>query len=406
MTNDFQLVPATAAEQLEEARTLFREYAASLGFGLDFQGFEQELAGLPGDYAAPQGCLLLAWDGEHYAGCVALHPLAGYTCEMKRLYVRPAYRGRHLGRTLADAVIAAARRIGYTRMKLDTVPALHEAIALYRSIGFRPCAPYRHNPIEGAIYMELDLSPAHVFKVSGTDLDDPAFSRQFAAGIAAVLKTGTRPLIVHGGGKELTALLKAFQLESRFVDGLRVTDAPTRDAALMTLSGLANKRLVAALLAHGVDALGVSGVDAGLVRVEKVNDALQFVGKPVGVRAALLRAWLEHGIVPVIAPMSIGVDGDIYNVNADHVAGAVAAAMDAAMLTFITNVPGVLDQQQSLIPNLSAPAAEALIRDGTVSGGMIPKVRTALEALDSGVRRVRITNLAGVDTAGGTTFTS
>jgi acetylglutamate kinase len=173
----------------------------------------------------------------------------------------------------------------------------------------------------------------------------------------------------------------------------------------MTLSGLANKRLVAALLATGVDALGISGVDAGLVRVEKVSEALQFVGKPVQVRAAVINEWLANGMVPVIAPMSLGVDGDIYNVNADHVAGAIAAAVDADMLTFITNVPAVLNRTQSPISNLSPAQAEALIAEGTISDGMIPKVRTALEVLESGVKRVRITNLEGVSAGSGTTFT-
>jgi acetylglutamate kinase len=417
-----RLTHATTDEQLAQAKQLFREYAASLGFDLDFQDFEQELAHLPGDYAPPQGCLLLASDGVQVAGCVALHPLEqgpleGQVCEMKRLYVRPVFRGHGLGRMLAHAVINQARQIGYTCMKLDTVPVLREAITLYRSLGFKPCAPYYHNPIEGAMFMELDLSSVsvgpgapvaptvHVFKVSGADLDDPAFSGQFAAGIAGVIGTGVRPVIVHGGGKELTALLKAFRVESRFVEGLRVTDTPTRDAALMTLSGLANKRLVAALLATGVDALGISGVDAGLVRVEKVSEALQFVGKPVQVRAAVINQWLANGMVPVIAPMSVGVDGDIYNVNADHVAGAIAAAVDADMLTFITNVPAVLDRTQSPISNLSPAQAEALISEGTISDGMIPKVRTALEALESGVKRVRITNLEGVNAGSGTTFT-
>ena len=252
--------------------------------------------------------------------------------------------------------------------------------------------------------MELDLAPVQVFKVSGTDLDDPAFSQRFAACIAGVVKSGARPIVVHGGGKELTALLKAFQIESRFIDGLRVTDARTRDAALMSLSGLTNKRLVAALLSAGVDALGVSGLDAGLVRVAKVDDALQYVGKPVNMRAALINAWIAEGLTPVISPMSIGNDGEIYNVNADHVAGAIAAGIDAAMLTFITNVPAVLGKDGSPIANLSALETQELLADGTISGGMIPKVNTALEALTSGVKHVRITNLEGVGAGTGTTF--
>jgi acetylglutamate kinase len=405
-----ELIEVTGGETLELVKQLFTEYVNWLGVDLAFQGFAEELAGLPGDYAPPRGRLLLVLVDGKPAGCVALHELAPGVCEMKRMFVRTEFRGQGLGRLLAHAVVDVARRVGYTRMRLDTLSRLREAISLYQSLGFRLCAPYYHNPLEGVIYMELNLQPgassAYVFKVSGTDLDDPAFSRRFAAGIAGAARAGLRPVVVHGGGKELTALLAAFKIESRFVDGLRVTDERTRDMALMTLSGLANKRLVAALLAEGADALGVSGVDAGLVRVEKVDAALQFVGKPAQVRAALLREWLAAGLVPVIAPMSVGLDGEIYNVYADHVAGAVAAALDAAMLTFVTNVPAVLDAHKMPIATLTAAQTEALIADGTVNGGMIPKVRTALEALQAGVRHVRITNLDGVAANTGTTFTA
>jgi acetylglutamate kinase len=245
-----------------------------------------------------------------------------------------------------------------------------------------------------------------VVKVSGSDLDDPAFSSRFAIAIAGLARSGRPPIVVHGGGKELTELLKSMDVPTRFVDGLRVTDARTRDAALMVLSGLANKRLVAAVLAQGVDAIGLSGLDAGLIRVERLHPELEFVGRPVSVRSDVLVAWIGQGIVPVISPMSIGADGEIYNVNADHVAGAIATATDAAMLTFVTNVLGVLDQGKTLIPELTAEQTEALIADGTVFGGMIPKVRSALEALDAGVRRVRITNLDGLAGIGGTVFRS
>jgi acetylglutamate kinase len=402
------IVPITTPEQLAQVKQLFIEYAAWLGVDLCFQGFQAELDSLPGDYAPPRGCLLLALADGQPVGCAALHPLEGTGAEIKRVYVSPAYRGHKLGRRLTERIISEARRVGYTHLKLDTLARLHEANRLYDSLGFKPCAPYYHNPLEGVVYKELELHPVNVFKVSGTDLDDPAFSQRFAQTIAAVAATGARPVVVHGGGKELTALLNALQIESRFVDGLRVTDARTRDAALMTLSGLANKRLVAALLAQGVDALGVSGVDAGLVRVQPLDAALQFVGKPVQVRADLLQQWTQQGLLPVIAPMSVGqgTDNDIYNVNADHVAGAIAAALDAALLTFVTNVSAVLDAHKAPIANLTAAQTEALIQSGVIAGGMIPKVRTALEALSSGVRHVRITNLDGIQSGSGTTFTA
>jgi ribosomal protein S18 acetylase RimI-like enzyme len=144
-------------ESLEGARTLFREYAVSLGIDLSFQGFEAELAALPGDYAPPRGCLLLAEQDGALAGCVALRPLAPEVCEMKRLYVRPAFRRHGAGRALVEAVIAEARRLGYRAMRLDTLPLMVEAQALYRARGFREIAPYRANPVAGACFMQLDL---------------------------------------------------------------------------------------------------------------------------------------------------------------------------------------------------------------------------------------------------------
>lgn len=245
-----------------------------------------------------------------------------------------------------------------------------------------------------------------VLKVSGSDLDDAAFSARLAGLLAREARAGAQPVLVHGGGREITELLGALKIESRFQDGLRVTDGPTRDVALMVLSGLANKRMVAHMLAAGAQALGLSGVDGALLQVQPVDPALGFVGKPVAVNVKLLRMLLMRGITPVVNPMSIGVaaagDYAIYNVNADHAAGAIAAALDASLLTFITNVPGVLDGAKVLIPQLTAARAEALIAEGVINSGMIPKVRTCLEALAAGVKQVRITNLDGVRDGSGT----
>jgi putative acetyltransferase len=143
---------------MAQARELFLEYAQSLGFSLCFQSFDKELAGLPGDYAPPDGRLLLAECGDHLAGCVALHKLESEICEMKRLYLRAQFRGKGMGRALAEAVIAEARGIGYRKIRLDTIePVMKDAVALYRRLGFREIEPYRPNPVEGAMYMQLEL---------------------------------------------------------------------------------------------------------------------------------------------------------------------------------------------------------------------------------------------------------
>ncbi len=148
---------AASKDDWVEARRLFEEYAASLDFDLSFQDFDREVASLPGDYAPPRGAILLAEDDSGVAGCVALRPLADGTCEMKRLYVRPAQRGSGLGKLLAEAVLAEARVRGYRSMRLDTVPGMEAAMALYRSLGFREIGPYRANPIPGALFMEREL---------------------------------------------------------------------------------------------------------------------------------------------------------------------------------------------------------------------------------------------------------
>ncbi|HME36641.1 MAG TPA: GNAT family N-acetyltransferase [Candidatus Sulfotelmatobacter sp.] len=154
----FLLAQAETPAQIAQARELFLEYAQSLGFSLCFQNFDKELADLPGDYAPPQGRLLLADFEGQLAGCVALHPLDPEICEMKRLYLRPHFRGKGLGRVLADHIIAEARQIGYLRMRLDTVePAMKDAVAMYRKLGFKEIAPYCSNPIAGALYMEFRL---------------------------------------------------------------------------------------------------------------------------------------------------------------------------------------------------------------------------------------------------------
>ena len=158
VAKSFSFAQAETPKQIAQARELFLEYAQSLGFSLCFQNFDKELAKLPGDYAPPEGRLLLAEYEGQLAACVALHKLEDDICEMKRLYLRPQFRGKGLGRILADRIIAEARQIGYRRMRLDTVePVMKDAVAMYRRIGFKEIAPYCKNPIAGALYMELLL---------------------------------------------------------------------------------------------------------------------------------------------------------------------------------------------------------------------------------------------------------
>jgi len=158
VADDLKITQAQSPAQISQARELFLEYAQSLGFSLCFQNFDQELAALPGDYAPPEGRLLLAEHNGQLAGCVALHKAQPQICEMKRLYLRPQFRGAGRGRALAEAAIAEARKIGYSRMRLDTVePVMQNAVALYRRLGFREIAAYRANPMAGALYMELAL---------------------------------------------------------------------------------------------------------------------------------------------------------------------------------------------------------------------------------------------------------
>jgi putative acetyltransferase len=158
VVTNLAVAQAESPTQLAEARELFLEYSQSLGFSLCFQNFEKELAGLPGDYAPPEGRLLLAAYQGQLAGCVALHKLEAEICEMKRLYLRPQFRGKGLGRAMTNRIIAEARQIGYRRMRLDTVePVMPDAVAMYRKIGFKEVEPYCSNPISGALYMELQL---------------------------------------------------------------------------------------------------------------------------------------------------------------------------------------------------------------------------------------------------------
>lgn len=243
-----------------------------------------------------------------------------------------------------------------------------------------------------------------VLKIGGNEIDDPNFSGEFACAVAALEES---PVVVHGGGKEIADLQLRLGLTPRFIEGLRVTDQASLAVAEMVLSGRVNKRIVAALLQAGADAVGLSGVDFGLVRVEKMHHPagdLGRVGRVVSVRGDVLRDFVGRHIIPVISPISLGPAGS-YNVNADSVACAVASALNADAVVFVTNVAGVI-RDDRIIPSLTAREAEALIKSQVIRGGMIPKVRAALEAIANGACASRITNLEGLTTRSGTLFVS
>ena len=248
-----------------------------------------------------------------------------------------------------------------------------------------------------------------VIKIGGNEMNTPGFLEALARQVADLTAgTGEPLVIVHGGGQEIATLQSRLGIEPVKVDGLRVTDAESLAVAQMVLSGHTNKAIVRAFLAEGLDAVGFSGVDGGLLRCRKKQHPtadLGLVGEIVSVRTDFLNHFAAQGIIPVISPISLSEDGQTYNVNADEAAGAIAGAMAATTLDFVSNVPGVL-HAGSVLERLTPADADRLIAEGIVNGGMIPKVRTALDALARGVSRVRIVNLAGLSNDGGTVFES
>jgi len=248
-----------------------------------------------------------------------------------------------------------------------------------------------------------------IIKIGGNEMNTPGFLEALARQIARLSAETAEPLIiVHGGGQEIAALQSRLGIEPIKVDGLRVTNAESLAVAQMVLSGHTNKAIVKAFLTAGLDAAGFSGIDGGLLRCRKKQHPtvdLGLVGEITSVRASFLTALTTQGIIPVISPISLGEDNQTYNVNADEAAGAIAQALSARVLDFVSNVPGVL-QGDHLLPRLTQARAEALIAGDVITGGMIPKMRTALDALGRGVGQVRIVNLDGLGTGGGTVFVS
>jgi acetylglutamate kinase len=249
------------------------------------------------------------------------------------------------------------------------------------------------------------MKPLILLKVGGAELADGPVLDHLADAVAGLLAE-YRLVVVHGGGKEITELQAKLGVAPRYVEGLRVTDDDSLRIAEMALSGTVNKRFVARLVGRGVRALGLSGVDAGLLTACKLCHPagdLGRVGQITCVDATVLHDLLGAGFMPLISPISLGDDGRAFNVNADHAALAIAGALGVEEMVFLTDVPGVL-YQGGLLPELSVARAEALIAEGHITGGMIPKVRSALETVAHGVHAARITNLDGLAAGSGTRF--
>ncbi len=237
-----------------------------------------------------------------------------------------------------------------------------------------------------------------VVKFGGAAMGE-GLAPEFGRDIALLKQVGMNPVVVHGGGPQISAMLQRLAIRSEFVDGLRVTDAAMVEVVEMVLAGTVNKQVAELIHRAGALAVGISGKDAGLIRARKLSrpargtDAdpeqvvdLGFVGEPEAVDVRVIHALTGSGLIPVVAPLGMGADGRTYNINADDVAGALAGALNATRLLMLTDVPGVLDRNGKLMAELTAVEARALIADGTIHGGMIPKVENCLEALGQGAR--------------------
>jgi acetylglutamate kinase len=238
-----------------------------------------------------------------------------------------------------------------------------------------------------------------VVKYGGHAMGNPELAASFGRDIALLKQVGVNPVVVHGGGPQINAMLERLAIKSTFIAGLRVTDAAMVDVVEMVLSGSVNKQVTALINAAGALAVGISGKDGGLIQakkltrtvvdpdnaMEKVLD-LGFVGEPAHVDVRVNHALTGSGLIPVIAPVGMGLDGQTYNVNSDDAAGAIAGALGATRLLMLTDVAGVLDANHRLIPDLSAARAREAIAAGTISGGMIPKVENCLKAVREGAR--------------------
>ena len=248
---------------------------------------------------------------------------------------------------------------------------------------------------EALPYMRRYSGHAVVVKFGGHAMGDVTYIRNFAQDMVLLRQVGAKPVVVHGGGPQIGAMLDKLNITSDFINGLRVTDADTVSVVEMVLSGAINKSLVAAINDAGAKGVGISGKDADLIIAKKLlgenktEDGVEtvdlgFVGEPAHIDISVINALIASDLIPVIAPVARGKDGETYNINADTASGAISAAMQATRLLLLSDVPGVMDKDGQVIPRITISQANMLIENGTISGGMIPKVNTCIEAVKGG----------------------
>ncbi|MBR9982857.1 MAG: acetylglutamate kinase [Desulfatitalea sp.] len=259
--------------------------------------------------------------------------------------------------------------------------------------------------IEALPYIRRFAGMTVVIKYGGHAMVDEQLKEDFARDVSLLKFIGIHPVVVHGGGPQINTVLDQMGIRPRFVRGMRMTDGPTMDVVEMVLGGKINKSIVAQLNQHGVRAVGLSGKDGGLIQATKMQIIFQedmakppeiidpgMVGQVTQVHPAIIHTLTKDGFIPIIAPVGVGSAGETYNINADLVASHMAMALNAGRLILMTDVDGVLDDQGQLIPSLDAPTAQEMIARQQITGGMIPKIECAIEALKGGVKKVPIIN--------------
>ncbi|MFZ2290486.1 MAG: acetylglutamate kinase [Halopseudomonas yangmingensis] len=251
---------------------------------------------------------------------------------------------------------------------------------------------------EALPYIQRFTGKTIVIKYGGNAMENDELKNSFARDVVLMKTVGINPVVVHGGGPQIGDLLKRLNIESQFIEGMRVTDSQTMDVVEMVLGGQVNKDIVNLINQHGGSAIGLTGKDAGLIKARKLKVSRQtpgmdkpeiidigHVGEVSSVNAHLIERLVSDDYIPVIAPIGVGEDGTSYNINADLVAGKVAEALKAEKLMLLTNIAGLMDKEGNVLTGLSTAQVDALIADGTIYGGMLPKIRCALDAVQGGV---------------------